>query len=252
MKIIACCKVVPDEELISVSADGTLNFASATPKISQYDLNAIESGKQLAAESSGTLTALSVGPTALVGESKIRKDILSRGADDLKVVVNDTATFDDSLQTAKALAEAVIQCEYDIVLCGMGSNDLYSQITGIQLGALLDVKVTNNITGIQFVDDSTLSVTRSLEDEEEVLEIKTPAVLCLSSEINVPPVPAMKEIMKAGKKPVAELSIAAVDGYTNIVEQLAPKQQERRQEIVEGDGEEAVTALVNFLKKEVL
>lgn len=35
-----------------------------------------------------------------------------------------------------------------------------------------------------------------------------------------------------------------------ILQQLAPQQQERRKELVEGDGEEAVDALVRFLKKE--
>ena len=51
----------------------------------------------------------------------------------------------------------------------------------------------------------------------------------------------MRDIMQAGKKPVA-----------STLEQLAPEQQERRQEIIEGDNEEAVDALVAFLKKEAL
>jgi electron transfer flavoprotein beta subunit len=37
-----------------------------------------------------------------------------------------------------------------------------------------------------------------------------------------------------------------------MLEQLAPEQQERRQEVIEGDGDEAVEALAQFLKKECL
>ena len=61
MKIIACCKIVPNEEEITVLPDRTLAMADASLKISQYDLNALESGKKLAAESGGTMTALSIG-----------------------------------------------------------------------------------------------------------------------------------------------------------------------------------------------
>ena len=61
----------------------------------------------------------------------------------------------------------------------------------------------------------------------------------------------MREIMKAGKKPVNLLTIEEdLSPSTNTLEQLAPKQQERRQEIIESDNEEAVDALVSFLKKE--
>ena len=81
-----------------------------------------------------------------------------------------------------------------------------------------------------------------------------PAVLSVSSEINVPTVPAMRDIMQAGKKPVAVLTtdLADLNASASTLEQLAPEQQERRQEIIEGDNEEAVDALVAFLKKEAL
>ena len=70
MKIIVCCKVVPNEEEIQVLSSRELNFAGTPWKISQYDLNALESGKQLAA-GGGSLTALSIGSEAALGSSKI-------------------------------------------------------------------------------------------------------------------------------------------------------------------------------------
>jgi len=107
MKIVACVKIVPDEEWIQVLPSRELSMASAPWKISQYDLNAMEVGKKLAAETSGTMTALSVGPKAALEPIKIRKDVLSRGADDMAVVMDDSREFGDSLQTAKALASAL-------------------------------------------------------------------------------------------------------------------------------------------------
>lgn len=252
MKIVTCCKVVPNEEEIKVLPSRELSMEGASYKISQYDLNALESGKQLAAATAGTMTALSIGQTAVLESSKIRKDILSRGADDLSLVIDDGHAFSDSLETAKTIVWALKSIgDYDVVLCGMGSNDLYSQEVGVQVGTLLGLPTLNNVTAITASGDNVLTVERTLENEVETLEVTLPAVLSVSSEINVPAVPSMREIMKAGKKPVNELSITAdITPSTEMTEQLAPEQQERRQEIIEGDNEEAVAALIAFLKKE--
>ena len=251
MKIIVCCKVVPNEEELQVLPNRELGFNGVPWKISQYDLNALESGKQLAA-GGGSMTALSIGSTEALGSSKIQKDILSRGPDSLKLVLDDSKPFQDSLQTAKAIAGAVQAAgDYDLVLCGMGSSDLYFQEVGVQVGALLGLPAVNNVTGITPVGEGVLHVERTLENEVEVLEVPLPAVLSVSSEINVPSVPAMRDIMKAGKKPVDKLDCPDCgEPSLKTLEQLAPEQQERRQELVEGDGEEAVDALVRFLKKE--
>lgn len=251
MKIITCCKIVPNEEGIVVLPNRELSTADAPLAISQYDLNAMESGKKLVAEAGGSMVALSVGASAALENTKIRKDVLSRGVDELNLVIDDAHSYSDSLQTAKALAAALKTMEYDLVLCGAGSSDLYAQEVGIQVGTLLDLPVVNNVTAITVVSDNTLHVERTLEEEIEVLEVVLPAVISVSSEINVPTVPSMRDIMKAGKKPVNVVAIdAELEASTETLEQLAPEQQERRQEVVEGDGEDAVNALVSFLRKE--
>ena len=254
MKIVACCKIVPNEEEIKVLADRKISLEATPWKISQYDLNALETGKQLIAQVGGSMTALTVGSTAALEPSKIRKDILSRGASDLTVVINDTHSFSNSLDTAKALMCALKESEaFDLVLCGTGSSDVYSQEVGVQLGALLGLPTLNNVTAVS-VEGETLTVERTLEDSVEIYEVSMPAVLSVSSEINIPAVPAMRDIMGAGKKPVNALNLPfeEITSPTTTLEELAPEQQERRMEIIEGDGEEAVAALVQFLKKEVL
>lgn len=254
MKIIACCKVVPDEEQIKVLPNRELSLEEVPFKISQYDLNALEAAKKLSAETQGSVTALSIGSTTALDTTKIRKDILSRGANDLKLVISDDHSFEDSLEAAKALAAAIRAQEgTELILCGTGSSDFYNQVTGVQLGALLEWPTVNNVTSIKPNGDTVL-VERTLGDSTEVFEITLPAVLSVSSEINVPTVPAMRDIMQAGKKPVEVLApdLSDLAAAASTLEQLAPEQQERRQEIIEGDNEEAVDALVAFLKKEAL
>ena len=107
MKIITCYKCVPDEQDIAVNnADGSLDFSKADAKISQYDLNAIEAACQLKKQAAeAQVTALSVGGKALTN-AKGRKDVLSRGPDELIVVIDDQ--FEQALpqQTASVLAAA--------------------------------------------------------------------------------------------------------------------------------------------------
>ena len=254
MKIIACCKVVPDEELIKVLPSRQLSLDETPTKISQYDLNALEAGKKLKADTGAVLTVLSIGSSAYLEPTKIRKDILSRGADDLKLIIDDSIAFEDSLQTAKAIAGAVKEIgDADLILCGTGSSDLYTQVTGVQAGTLLGYPTINNVTDIRIVNDGTIEVERTLENSVEVFSVALPAVLSVSSEINTPGVPTMKEIMSAGKKPVNVLaSVGDNTASASILSELVPEQQDRRQEIIEGDNDEAVDALVAFLKKEAL
>ncbi|CAG7839862.1 electron transfer flavoprotein subunit alpha [Clostridium novyi B str. ATCC 27606] len=255
MKTITCCKVVSNEEFINVLPSHELSFDNVPTKISDYDLNALEAGKKLARETKGSLTALSIGKSSVLDSSKIQKDILSRGANELTLVVDDSLELLDSLETAKAITKAIQEIgEYDLVLFGTGSSDLYAQSVGTQVGAMLNVPTLNNVISIVVKEDNLLEVKRALGNSVETFEVTMPAVLSVSSEINVPSIPSMIEIMKAGKKPVNKLTLDFTDlkSSVEIMEELAPEQQERRKEIIEGDDDEAINALVAFLKKEAL
>ena len=102
MKIITCFKLVPEEQDIVVTPQRSLNFDRADAKISQFDLNAIEAATQLSAEGD-EIVALTVGGS-LLQNSKVRKDVLSRGPDSLYMVQD--AQLEHSLprDTAQALA----------------------------------------------------------------------------------------------------------------------------------------------------
>ncbi|MGG7125704.1 electron transfer flavoprotein, partial [Salmonella enterica subsp. enterica] len=88
MKIISCYKCEPDEQDIAINnADGTLDFSKADSKIIQYDLNAIEAACQLKHQlGDAQVVAMSVGGKAQTN-AKGRKDVLSRGPDDLIVFI---------------------------------------------------------------------------------------------------------------------------------------------------------------------
>lgn len=254
MKIITCYKCVPDEQDIAINnADGSLDFSKADGKISQYDLNAIEAACQLKQQSGeAQVVAMSVGGKALTN-AKGRKDVLSRGPDELIVVIDDQ--FEQALpqQTAYALAAAAQKAGFDLLICGDGSSDLYAQQVGLLVGEALNIPAINGVSKILSLTDSTLTVERELEDEVETLSIPLPAVIAVSTDINTPQIPSMKAILGAAKKPVqvwspADIGLNSAQAYSEQ-HVAAPKQRERQRVVIEGDGEEQIAAFVENLRK---
>ena len=254
MKILACCKIVPEEQDLAINKDRTVNLEKAEPKISQYDLNALEAAAQIAeAIPDSTVTALTAGGKKYLENSKIRKDILSRGPDSLAVVVDDGLATSLADQTADVLAGAARKLGFDLILCGEGSGDLYSQQAGLLLGEKLGVACINAVSKI-VAGEASVTVERSLEDEVQVLELPLPAVLSLTSDINVPRIPSMKSILAAGKKTVTAISLAdtGVGGgatLSTMTSVLAPEQVNRLGMITEGDSDEHIASFVGNLRK---
>ncbi len=245
MRIIACIKAAPDDADITVGADRTLDFSRAQIKIGSYDLNAVETARQLADEVGGEVIGVSVGGDELAN-TKLRKDVLSRGLDSLITVPGEPGL--DSFQTASALAAVIAELgQVDLVLLGAGSSDRYAQQVGNQLGALLGRPTLNQVNAIS-VDGGQLRVERVLEDAEQVIGVELPAVLSVTSGINTPRIAGMKDILAAGKKPVSEMSAPVPAGSARVVSLQAPEQVDRRRQIVEGDAADVAQQLAQFLK----
>ncbi|GAB7141159.1 electron transfer flavoprotein [Deferribacterales bacterium RsTz2092] len=247
MNTIACYKIVYEEQDIAVATDRSLSFDKAELKLGLYDLNAIEEATKLAADTGGIARAISLGGDCL-DDSKLRKGLLSRGPAELYLVKDPSLKDADTNTTAKLLSLAAQKIGFDLILCGEGSSDCYAQQVGVQLGEILGLPVINAVSKITPAGDKVV-VERTLEDSVEVLEITLPAVLSLTSDINKPRLPGMKDILAAGKKPVKELTLADIGAGTGApaietVSVLAPKQAERKRDIVEGE-----TKVAEFLEK---
>jgi electron transfer flavoprotein beta subunit len=251
MKIIVCYKIAPDEQDFNIKTDRTISMEKAEWKIGQYDLNAVEAGVTLAADG-GNVYALSVGGRELEN-SKLKKNILSRGPEALGQVIDEKLQDADPHTTARALADAIRawQPDFDLVLCGEGSADLYAQQIGQQVGELLNVPAFNAVSSITLESESIL-IERSLEDEVELLSVMTPAVISVTTDINQPRIPSLKDILAAGQKPVETILITQSErAALEALSTLAPKPSLRRCVIIEGDSEDKVEEFLNSMQKEL-
>ena len=249
MNIVAAFKVVPDDQDIQVAADGTLDYSKAKGIVSTYDLNALEAAAQLAAESEGSqVVAITAGP-ASIDDSKLKKNVLARGVDELFMAADDAYADMDAHATAEALASLIGKVgAYDVILCGDGSADDYAQQVDVQLAAKLGIPVVNAAAKIT-PKDGALEIERVLEDVVETVEVSLPAVVSVTPDVALPRIPGMKDILAAGKKPM-NISGAETEGARTIevISCLAPEQADRKLEIVEASADGAIEQFAAALK----
>lgn len=249
MNILVGCKVVPEEQDIAVNGE-TLELSKANPKISQFDLNALQAAVDIKQQNAdANIKVVSIGGKSLEN-TKVRKDILSRGTDELVVISNDK--FENLLpcDTAEMFKQTASNLGFDLIICGDGSGDLFAGQTGLRVGALLDIPAINCVNKIVSVDATKIVVQRELENEIEELEIALPALICVSTDINTPAIPGMKAILAAAKKPVNVMdSNFDLSGVVELKEVKAPKKKDRLKVIVEGDGDDNIAEFAANFKK---
>lgn len=252
MRIVACYKCVPENEQIEVRTDQSLNLKNAEWSVGQYDLNAVEAGMQLVETAGGEVSVLTAAGD-IVDNSKLKKAILSRGPAQMYGIRMTALDSADAYVVGTALKAGVEKIgNVDLVLCGEGSSDIYAQQTGSMLGAMLGWNTLNAVSTVR-EENGHLVVERNLENEIEILEVELPAVLSVTSSINKPRIPKLKEIMAAGKKPSTiwsgeELGICT-EAVTETVSILAPKQAERKQIIFEGAADETIEEVCKHIRK---
>nr|WP_295975610.1 electron transfer flavoprotein subunit beta/FixA family protein [uncultured Bacillus sp.] len=251
MKALVCYKWIKDEADITFDqASKTLNMDRAKYKVSEIDRNALELGTTLNEQTGAEVVTLTIGQTV----NASTKDVLARGAE--KAYFVETPEL-DSYVASKVLAEAAKKIgNVDLILCGEGSGDQYSQQVGPRLAAMLGYELVTYVSHVE-VNGSEMTVERKLEDGVEVVKVQAPAIITVLSEINQPRIPGMKQILAAKKKPTEEMALADL-GFTAdqleapvAVTKIGPSIQDRKQLRMNADGvsiHEAVEKLVETLK----
>ena len=98
----------------------------------------------------------------------------------------------------------------DLVICGEGSSDEYAQQINARLAAQLGFASVSCVNQMDAAD-GTLRLERKLEDGIEKVEVSGPAVISVMPDINDPPIPSLKQILGAKKKPSTARSLDDID-----------------------------------------
>lgn len=251
-KVVACYKWVLDEADIRIGDDGSVDTSRAKGKISEYDRNAIAEACDIASLFDD---GEPVGVTFGTADSKASlKDALSRGLSEVYWVKSELAAGADGWLTSKCLAEA-IRCIEDVqvVVCAEGASDTFARQTAPRIAAVLGVPVVTSVMEAAISGEKIIAK-RRLDDCIETVEVQLPVVLGILPEIIQAPIPGLKAIMAASKKPVTELSAEDfADGKRScvkVVETKGSTVDRKCIRIEEDDPAAGAKALVAALLKE--
>lgn len=211
--VVVCYKWVVDERDVRVEK-GELVFDRVGYKISDYDRNAIEEAVRIKEALGGTVTAVTVGPSSAQASVK---DALQRGPDSLYFVAYEGEL--DSEATSLILSRVVNKLNFDLIVLGEGSADVYAQQVGPRLAQKLGLPCLTYVNKVTVAGDKVIGE-RKLEGGIEAKEAPLPAVVTVTPDINVPRIPGLKAVLEAKKKPVQQLDLAAL-GLTE--EDVAPR-----------------------------
>ena len=196
------------------------------------------------------MTVVTLGPPIA---SEVAKEVLNMGADDAYLIRGIDAEGLDSRATGDVLAASVRKIgEFDLVICGEASIDMYSAQVGPRLAEKLGIPHVSHVRKVK-VDGTSVTAERDLEEAYETVEAPMPLLLTVTKEINEPRIPTITMIIRASKKAAktleaSELGVQASPSV-RVIQALAPTTR-RRRERVEGKPSEIADSLARKLIKE--
>ena len=181
MKIIVLVKQVPDSTEIRVDkVTGTLIRAGVPSIINPDDLAGVEEALKIKEATGAHVTVISMGPPQASG---MLKELYGRGVDECILI------------TDRAFA---------------GADGDTAQV-GPQTAERLDIPQVTYVDKIMEVNDKSVTVRKSLEDTEEIIEAKLPCLLTTLSGMNTPRYMNCNDIVDSFSKEVKIMTFADLD-----------------------------------------
>ena len=245
MNILVCVKQIPDP-----NAQGKLDPQTKRLVRDGVDLvldpgdeHAVEAGLQLTEKGGGEVTVISMGPARAIGAIQ---RALAMGAQRGILVTDPELENSDALSTARAIAAAIKDQSYDLIICGTESTDGSSGAMPAQLAELRGLPLLSFAKTLE-VNDGKAVIDRQTDDGFDVVEAPLPVVVTVTGGINEARYPALRGIMQAKNKEVKQLSLddlglrgkAGKDALTQEVVNVAPAEARKAGEVVEDKGEGA-------------
>ena len=248
MKIAVCIKQVPTREWQPRlnEAKTWIREGDASFEMNEPDAYALEEGLRLKEKHGGEVVVCAAGPAR---SAQVLREALARGADRGIHVESEALASADAFALADALAAAMRDERFDLVLAGLQSDDQGHAQVGVVLAERLDVPHATIIMEVQ-VDEGQLRVKRELEGGWfQWVAMPLPALLTIQSGINQLRYATLKGIMAAKKKEIRRVAPAAAEARQEIVSLYLP-QKSKKTVLIEGTPQDAARDLVRRLRDE--
>ena len=249
MKIAVCLKQVPSRDWQPRVNDQKtwVRDQDATFELNEPDAYALEEGLRLREKHGGEVVVCSVGPARV---SQALREALARGADRAIHVEDEAAASADAFAVAEALAAAMRDEAFDLVLTGLQSDDQGSAQTGVMLAALLGIASATIIMEVD-VQAPGLRVKRELEGGWfQWVALPMPALLTIQSGINQLRYATLKGIMAAKKKEIRAVPAPAVGAARQRITAVYVPEKSKQTHMIAGSPAAAAAELVRVLRED--
>jgi electron transfer flavoprotein beta subunit len=256
MKIAVCIKQVPTREWQPrMNEAGTgIREQDASYELNEPDAYALEEALRLREKHSGEVVVCAAGPARV---HQVIREALARGADRAIHVEDDSLASADAAITSAALAAAMTDERFDLVLTGLQSDDQGHAQVGVMLAERLQIPHSTIIMEVQ-VDTSTssgqvarLRVKRELEGGWfQWIAMPLPALLTIQSGINQLRYATLKGIMAAKKKEIRKAPMPGGLAASQQIVALALPTRSKQTEMIEGAPPAAAKELIRRLREE--
>jgi electron transfer flavoprotein beta subunit len=255
MKIAVCIKQVPtrDWQPRLNESKTWIRDQDATYEMNEPDAYALEEALRLKEKQGGEVVVCSAGPARV---AQVIREALARGADRAIHVEDDRLASADAFVVADALAAAMKEEKFDLILTGLQSDDQGFAQTGVILAERLGLSHATIVMEVQVAPSTSsgqgvmLRVKRELEGGFfQWVAMPTPGVLTIQSGINQLRYATLKGIMAAKKKEIRKASASPSTPRHRILSLYVPEKTKKTQ-LISGSPAEAAKELVRKLREE--
>jgi electron transfer flavoprotein beta subunit len=257
VRIVVLVKPVPDPASAGerLGPDGRLDRAAVPAVVNGNDEYALEAALKLVeAAGEGEITLLSMAPTN--APETLRK-ALAMGATRAVHITDPALAGSCAVSTAKVLAKALGELEFDFVVAGIDASDGVGGIVPAAVAAHLGLPYLSYAARIEpDMASRTVRVRRISATGYDLLEASMPVVIGGTQALGEPRYPSLKGIMAARNKEIVTRSLAdlgldaaTVGGAattTAVLDSTLPPARAAT-EIVRGTPAEGATRIVDFL-----
>jgi len=258
MKIAVCLKHVlaRDSQPRLDDASTWIRESDAAYEMNEPDAYALEEALRLKEKRGGEVVVCSAGPARV---AQVIREALARGADRAIHVEGDALDRADASVVAAALAGAMRDEQFDLILTGLQSDDQGLAQTGVILAERLGLSHATIVMEVDLADRQDAGTTASVRVKRELeggwfqwVAMPLPALLTIQSGINQLRYATLKGIMAAKKKEIRKVAAAAnaaASATQKIVGLYVPEKAKQTQ-MIGGSPAEAAKELVRRLRED--
>ncbi len=215
MKIMVCVKAapLPESNFRINSAGDFYEEAGLAFQVNEYDLYAMEEAvrirERLGPLGKVEITVVSAGPARV--EAQLKK-AMGLGADHGVRIDDPEASPRDALALASLLAAWAKDKNFDLILCGVMSQDLQRGQVGPMLAERLSLPCATAVISLELsADRKKITCERELEaGERERVELPLPALVTIQSGINLPRYASLSNVLRVKGMKIPSVPAAAL------------------------------------------